>query len=205
VTRRRREKKTVPAPAPTMAELTAEAVGRVFVASEVPLAQLTQNLRAGPYGALLCGWCQRREGPQCKREHTPCSFYGCECFCRAERSHDVTQPIAALLVTETPSTDEHIRHALTRIVTEPLIALEDTIPTPVTPDDLERAFGPGGTWGPSILENPELRRAVRDLAVAEKAASIFLGDTPAEDPRDGSGVRDAISQDPTLAGLLEGL
>lgn len=107
-----------------MAELAAEAHARleqnpiVFAQHEV--------IRSAP---RLCGWCQRREGPHAHREHRPCTFYGCECFCRSvipeETQQAITQPIETLL------------------------------------------FG--------------------------------------EDPRDGSGVRDAISQDPGLAGLLEGL
>lgn len=119
MTRRRPEKRTIVEPSPTMSEVADEAWQRLNLAAaeaNLPAA----FLRGGP---ILCGWCQRREGPHAHREHRPCTFYGCECFCRSERSADVTQPIAALL----------------------------------------------------------------------------------EDPRDGSGVRDAISQDPALAGLLEGL
>jgi hypothetical protein len=183
MTRRRRpEKRTIVETPPTMAELAAEATARVFVAPDDARAVDPVVYRLGeggkapaPFsGPVLCGWCVRREGPQAKREHRRCDFDRCECFCRSERSADVTQPIA-VLITETPGVDEHTRAALAK----------------------------RGEWGPSILENPELRRAVRDLDIAEKAASIFL--EPAEDPREGSGVRDAISQDPGLAGLLEGL
>jgi hypothetical protein len=124
VTRRRRpEKRTIVETPPTMAELAAEAVGRVLGENPEPYRLGEGGKASAPFAPVLCGWCVRREGPAAKREHRRCDFDRCECFCRSERSADVTQPIATLL----------------------------------------------------------------------------------EDPRDGSGVRDAISQDPGLAGLLEGL
>lgn len=134
MTRRRREKPTIPAPAPSMAELAAEAHARL---EQDLIAPVQQDRRVS--APILCGWCQRREGPQAKTEHKPCSWYGCECLCRS------------------------------------------AIP------DATRSVG-------------EFERFTRSHDVTQAIEPVA-----GEDPRDGSGVRDAISQDPALAGLLEDL